>query len=150
MAPTSPQERFDQAKKHAALLRALLSHPAMVYKPDGSPDRTKIHPTLFNVTDFEMSTYTKYILPLLPENAHENCHALSFQPGGPKGPENMDKLADDLYPRMSGGGMRQKWIDATSRGFMISSIILDKNKQMLFGGSFDFGDEVEAAARALT
>lgn len=148
VAPPSPQERFEQAKKHAALLRALLFHPGMSYNSNGSPDKAKIHPTLFNVTDFQMSTYTKYMLPLLPPNASENFKELSFQPNHTT-PDNPDLLADDLYPRMQVGGFMEKWADTITRGAMIASIILDRSKQLIFGGSFDFRNEVETAARAL-
>ncbi|EXJ92309.1 hypothetical protein A1O3_00859 [Capronia epimyces CBS 606.96] len=149
MAPApTPQERFELAKQSAALLRALLSHPGMSFNGDGSPNRAGIHPTLYNVTDFHMSTYTKYILPLLPPNAAENCSALSFQPNA-QITDKTDLLADDLYPRIKSGALREKWSDTLSRNVMIASIILDKNQQVLFGGTFDFGPEVQAAARAL-
>ncbi|EXJ94055.1 hypothetical protein A1O1_02448 [Capronia coronata CBS 617.96] len=150
MAPPPPQERFDLAKKHAALLRAVLSHPTMTYKSNGAPDKANIHPTLFNVTDFQMSTYTKYLLPLLPPNAADNCRELSFQPKNSTITENVDLLAENLYPRMQQGELMEKWTDAITRGMMLSLIILDRSKQVMFGGPFDFGNEVETAARALS
>jgi len=152
MAAPSPQERFDLAEKHAALLRALLSHPAIAVDANGAADRAKTHPTLFNVTDFEVSTYTKFLLPLLPPDAPKHCAALAtpLTGWGPESKENLDLLAPELYPRMRVGGFMEKWEDARGRSAMVSLLILDRSKQGMFGGSFDFGSEVEAAARALT
>ncbi|KAJ9617413.1 hypothetical protein H2204_013835, partial [Knufia peltigerae] len=60
-----------------------------------------------------------------------------------------DQLADDLYPRMKGGRLNNKWSESVGRGVMISGVILTPGQQMMFGGVFAFGPEVEAAARAL-
>jgi len=147
--PPSPQERFDLAAKHATLLRALVSHPGLILKPSGEPDKANIHPTLFNVTDFEMSTYRKYLIPLLPPHATENSPALATQ-AGLEPSENLDMLAGSLYPNMKGAGFINNWHDALTRGIMIASIILEARKQAMFGGPFDFGDEVKTAATALT
>lgn len=108
-------------------------------------------PTLWNVIDFECSTFDKYLVPLLPPDATKNSHALAsawdytdsnFQ-------ENEGLLADNLYPNMQAGGLKDKWQDAVGRQVMIAQIILDKNKHIMFGGSLEFGSEVEEAARAL-
>jgi len=146
--PPSPKERFALAEQHARLLNALHSHPGIATKADGSKevDRARTHPTLYNVMDFVRSTYTKYIVQTLPPDATKNCKALAIQPAQDL-TENKDKLADSLYPSME--GLADKWQDAVTRGVMISMIILDPGRQAMFGGAFDFGSDVKAAAEAL-
>ena len=152
MAPPTPQERFAAAEKHAALLRALLLHPLTKFKGDHFTDPANTPQTLNNVIDFEMSTYTKYIIPLLPPDATKNCRSLAnpWSYNDPEFKEDMAKLVPGLYPKMNTGGLMEKWNNALGRGVMIQMIILDKSKHAMFGGAFDFGQEVEAAAQALT
>ncbi|KAJ9613146.1 hypothetical protein H2200_003087 [Cladophialophora chaetospira] len=148
MAPPTPQERFTEASKHATLVRSLLAHPSMSLTPKGLPDRRNMPATLYNVTDFELNTYKTYVLPLLPPDAEKNSKALAYR--------NVDEvkeiaslLTDDMYPRMNIGGFNEKWMDSIGRTVMITSIILEPNKQIMFGGQQDFGQAVKAAARAL-
>ncbi|KAL6251650.1 hypothetical protein RBB50_001860 [Rhinocladiella similis] len=147
MNPT-PQERFEEASKHARLINALLSLPACRLRPDGKPDKAQTPLTLYWVIDFELNTWNNYILPILPPNATKNSRALAILPGSDF-TEKPSLLADDLYPRMSVGGLNEKWSDSVGRSVMICSIILTPGQQMMFGGVFAFGSEVEAAARAL-
>ncbi|OAL40294.1 hypothetical protein AYO20_00030 [Fonsecaea nubica] len=144
----SPKERFDNACKHAAVLRALLSHPSMNLTPDGLPDHTKTHPTLFFVTDFGLRSYKDYLLPILPPDAEKTSQSLALQ-GVDDVKESPELMSDDMYPRMEVGGFRQKWVDAQGRTMMFKSCILDTSTHHFFGGSFDFGDEVKEKARAL-
>ncbi|OCT44658.1 hypothetical protein CLCR_06399 [Cladophialophora carrionii] len=148
MASPTPQERFTEASKHACLIRALLAHPSMRLNPEGLPDRSNTPSTLYNVADFEISTYKKYLLPILPPDADKNSKALAIAKAD-EVKENASLLTDDMYPRMNVGGFREKWTDAVGRTVMITSIILDARKQILFGGVFDFGEAVKEAARAL-
>ncbi|KIW63943.1 hypothetical protein PV04_08905 [Phialophora macrospora] len=148
MAPPTPQERFTQASKHASLIRALLAHPSMRLTPGGLPDRSNTPPTLYNVTDFELSTYKNYLLPILPPDADKNSKALAIA-NADDVKENASLISDDKYPRMSVGGLNEKWRDAAGRTVMITSIILDVRKQILFGGGFDFGEDVKQATRVL-
>ncbi|KIW13160.1 hypothetical protein PV08_08347 [Exophiala spinifera] len=145
MNPT-PEERFEEASKHARLINALLSHPACRLMPDGRPHKTQTPLTLYWVIDFELNTWNNYVLPLLPHNAAKNSRALAILPGSDF-TERPHLLADDLYPRMSVGGLNEKWSDSVGRSVMITSIILTPGQQMMFGGLFPFGPEVEAAAR---
>ncbi|KIW97968.1 uncharacterized protein Z519_01552 [Cladophialophora bantiana CBS 173.52] len=146
--PPSPGERFEIASQHAALIRALLSHPAMNLTPAGLPDRTKTHPTLYNVTDFELRTYKEYLLPILPPDAEKISPALALSQAE-EVKENPDLMSDDMYPRMNVGGFGEKWRDAIGRTVMITDIILNTSRQILFGGTFDFGNEVKEKARVL-
>lgn len=144
----TPQERFEYASQNAALIRALLSHPSIRLDANGLPSRSGTHPTLYNVTDFQLNTYKNYLLPLLPPDAAKNSRALSSDPKA-EITERTEMLADELYPRMQVGGFLEKWRDAIGRGVMISSIILNPGQQVMFGGAFEFGDEVKEAARAM-
>ncbi|KIW82063.1 hypothetical protein Z517_05090 [Fonsecaea pedrosoi CBS 271.37] len=144
----SPKERFDYACKHAAVLRALLSHPAMHLTPEGLPDRVKTPPTLFFVTDFGLRTYNDYLLPILPPDAEKTSQSLALQ-AVDEVKESPELMSDDMYPRMEVGGFRQKWVDAQGRTMMFKSCILNTARHQFFGGSFDFGDEVNEKARAL-
>jgi hypothetical protein len=116
--------------------------------PGGLPDRSNIPPTLYNVTDFELTTYKNYLLPILPPDADKNSKALAIA-NADDVKENASLISDDMYPRMTVGGFNEKWRDATARAMMITSIILEARKQILFGGVFDFGEDVKQAARAL-
>ncbi|KIX92893.1 uncharacterized protein Z520_11369 [Fonsecaea multimorphosa CBS 102226] len=148
-ASPSPKERFDKASQHAALLRALLSHPSMNLTPDGLPDRAKTPATLFNVADFELRTYKDYLLPILPPDADKVSQALAIQRVEDV-KENPQLMSDDMYPRMSVGGFKGKWVDTMGRTMILKDIILNTSRQVMFGGVFDFGDEVKEKARALT
>lgn len=149
----TPKERFEAASKHAALLRALYNHPKTVVAKSqrAQADRSKMPATLWNVLDFEVSTFEKYLVPLLPPNATKNSRALAdaWDYADPNFKENDAALADGLYPKVQSAAMKEKWSDAIGRSVMLTSIILDKPKQILFGGPFDFGPEVEEAARAI-
>lgn len=57
-------------------------------------------------------------------------------------------MEDSKYPRMNTGGLKEKWKDSVGRGVMITNIILNPGQQMMFGGAFDFGSDVEAVARS--
>ncbi|EXJ55438.1 hypothetical protein A1O7_08365 [Cladophialophora yegresii CBS 114405] len=137
MSPT-PQERFTEASKHATLIRALLAHPSMRLNCEGLPDRSDTPATLYNVADFELSTYKKYLLPILPPDADKNSKALAISKAD-KVKENPSLLTDDMYPRMNVGGFIEKWQDAIGRTVMITSIILEPRKQILFGGFLTLG-----------
>jgi len=152
MAPPTPQERLAVAEKHAALVRALILHPGTKFKGDKVTDPASTNPTLYNVIDFAMSTYIKYLLPVLPVNATKNCRALAnpWSYDDPEFKEDLDQMAPSLYPDMKTAGLMEKWNDALGRGTLIQMIILDKSKHAMFGGAFDFGEAVEAAAKALT
>ncbi|KEF52926.1 uncharacterized protein A1O9_10832, partial [Exophiala aquamarina CBS 119918] len=149
----TPKERFEAASKHAALLRALYNHPKTVVAKSkrALADRSKMPATLWNVLDFEVSTFEQYLVPLLPPSATKNSKALAdaWDYTDPNFKEDEAALADDLYPKMQSAALKEKWSDAAGRTVMITSIILDKPRQILFGGPLDFGPEVEEAARAL-
>lgn len=103
---TTPQERFELASKHATLIRALYAHPEMKLTPEGTPDRSKIPATLFNVTDFLLNTYNNYLRPLLPPDAPKNSKALAIT-NVDDVKENGGLMKDDLYPRMNVGTLRK-------------------------------------------
>lgn len=148
MASATPRARFEVTSKHVTLLRALYAHPEMKLTPEGTPDRSKIPATLFNVTDFELSTYNNYLCPLLPPDAPKNSKALAItNVDGVK--ENGDLMKDDMYPRMNDGSSAEKWTDSVGRTVMITQIILTPMMHAMFGGPFTFSEEVKRAARAL-
>ena len=149
----SPQERFATASQHTALLRALYSHSQTVVDKAqrANADRSRMPSTLWNVLDFEHSTFTKYLVPLLPPNATKHSRALAepWDYEDPNFKENQELVSDDLYPRMQAGGLEEKWQDALGRQILIANIILDRTKHIMFGGPFEFGTAFEEAARNL-
>ncbi|KAK5053836.1 hypothetical protein LTR84_001798 [Exophiala bonariae] len=148
MTSTS-KARFEQASKHAVLLNALLSHPACKLQANGRPDKNSTPITLYWVIDFELNTWNNYVLAYLPPDAPKHSRGLAIQPGSDF-TESPALVEDSKYPRMTGAALKEKWTDSIGRGVMISNIILTPGQQMMFGGTFDFGSEVEAAARAIT
>ena len=86
---------------------------------ESAPDRSPR--LLWFVADFVRRTCLEYIAPLCP--SREN---------GP-------------WP----GSDPEKYNDALGRSWLIAGIILDKQKQVMFGGEFDFGPEVRDLARFL-
>lgn len=63
--------------------------------------------------------------------------------------EKPDKMADNLYPRMQGRGLMEKWGDVVTRGVMLQMIITNRAQQAMVGGPFDFSSEVQTAASAM-
>jgi hypothetical protein len=152
--PSNPtnEEVFSLAKRIAALLRALLCHPSTTFVGDMITDPTSTPPTLFNVTDFVRRTYVENILLCLPPNATKTCKALAnpwaYQDLDWK--DNDENVVPGDYPTIKGNAeLEEKWRDACSRSIMIGMIIGDPRKQVMFGGSFDFGQEVYNCAEEL-
>lgn len=142
--PTT-EDVLSLAKRVAALLRALLCHPSAAFVGDMITNPTSTPPTLFNVTGFVRRTYVEYILPCLPPNATKTCKALA----NPWAYQDLDWKDDDEnsvpgeYPTIKGNAeLEEKWRDAYSRSIMIAMIIADPGRQAMFGGSFDFGEDV--------
>lgn len=149
--PPSTSEIFSLATKHNTLARALLLHPSAGHEGDHIvPSKTP--PTLYNTIDFEMTTYTQYLIPLLPPKATKNCRVLAnpWSYNDPDFKEDLDKPKPECYPSLRDNGeLLGKYTDAISRGMMIAMVILDRSKHVMFGGPFEFGEEVEEAARGL-
>ncbi|KAL9621464.1 MAG: hypothetical protein Q9160_004107 [Pyrenula sp. 1 TL-2023] len=147
----SPEERYALAVKHAALTRNLILHPSTAFRGDKITDPANTPPILAYVTDFQMTTYRKPLIPVLPPDATQTCRALAYPWNytDPDFMENMDMLKPEHYPSMEDEDLMEKWTDARMRGPFCAILILDKEKQEIFDGPFDFGEDVENAARAL-
>lgn len=145
---SSPKARFEEAAKHARLLNALLSQPSCRLQANGKPNKSSTPITLYWVVDFALNTWHNYVLAYLPPDAPKHSRELAIQPGDDFA-ENPALVEDSKYPRMTGAALKEKWTDSIGRGIMISNIILTPGKQMMFGGTFDFGSDVEAAAKVI-
>ncbi|KAL9618069.1 MAG: hypothetical protein Q9160_007198 [Pyrenula sp. 1 TL-2023] len=129
-------------------------HPSVAFLPGDDKDinSAETPSTLYNTLDFQMTTYTSYVLPLLPPNATKNWRALAnpWSYNDPEFTEDLDKLKPECYPRLQGNEeLMENYGDAISRGMIIAMVILDRSKHMMFGEPFEFGEEVESAARGL-
>lgn len=168
----TPAQVYELAVDYAALLRALFYHPefkflepptAQISKID--PDKT--NPALFWVTDFVQNTYVNNVIPFLPQGSTRKCREIS-NPWAYADPTYNWELTWDSeagalkdasgssvsFPKLSQASVREKMEDLVGRGFMTRKLILDNQTdvkaQLLMGGqSFEFGDEVKAAARKI-
>ena len=169
--PPTPVEAFEQAEKHAALLRHLYNHSEYKYLEPPTATICKIDPTtkqtLFWATDFVQKTYVEYVLPFLPEGVSRKCKALG-NPWAYADPNYQWEWEWDAesgafkdsagnlvkLPKVPKGRATQLVKDIISRGFMTKKIILenesDAKVRMMFGGeAFDFGEDDKQAARNL-
>ncbi|KAI1413301.1 hypothetical protein F5Y13DRAFT_28599 [Hypoxylon sp. FL1857] len=162
----TPAEAFDQAAKHAALLRGLFLHPQYKYAQPPTADFIKPNALqtpkgLFFLADFVQRTYIEYVIPFLPAGATRKCKAIAnpwaWSDPNYKWEWEWDAGTSTLkdadgnvkeFPKLSEKDAFQKQSDILSRGFMTRKIILEnstdpKARLMAGGEPFDFGEEVE-------
>ncbi|KAI1139098.1 hypothetical protein F5Y05DRAFT_412201 [Hypoxylon sp. FL0543] len=162
----TPAEAFEQARKHAALLRGLFLHPRYKYAQPPTadfikPDVDQTPMALFFVADFVQNTYINYVIPFLPAGATRKCKDIA-NPWAWSDPDYKYEWEWDAetatlkdkdgnvqeFPKLPERDALQKVKDIMSRGFMTRKIILengtDPKARLLAGGqTFDFGPEVE-------
>ncbi|KAI1269562.1 hypothetical protein F5Y18DRAFT_103271 [Xylariaceae sp. FL1019] len=171
MGQPTPARAFELGVNHATLLRHLYNHPEFVFKEPPTAEIRKLDartpPGLFFITDFVENTYTKYVMQFLPQGASRKCKELG-NPWAYKDPDykwewswdaetSTMKDADGneiAFPQLPDEQAKETDADVFSRGFMTKKIILEnrtdpKATALLGGRSIDFGEEAEAAARAL-
>ena len=110
---------------------------------------TKSPTTARNVFGFVKNTWTEYFAHILPGSVKAELMKLGeadnvkfwesavVETGFTK-TENWPRLKKEMYG------------DALGRNYMIGDIVLSKQKQMMFGGEWAFGEEAKAVARRVT
>lgn len=111
---------------------ACTSHP--LYSSDEEALH-RTHPTLWNVIDFQRRTWTHYVNCLISPKAGVELRGAT-EPDAP-----------DVWPPFD----QEAYCDMITANMTTAMVVLDRGgHQALFGGRFDFGQEVKNVARAIT
>lgn len=101
--------------------------------------------TLRNCFDFARNTWDTYWRKLLPGTVANEIRSGGDQEKMAFFAARDPSLASDAWPRFN----RETYTDAVSRNFLIAKIILTPDRHGMYGGRYDFSEEVKNAARAI-
>ncbi|KAI1487812.1 hypothetical protein F5X96DRAFT_124553 [Biscogniauxia mediterranea] len=169
----TPAQVYASAVAHAALLRAIFNHPEFKYLEPPTAlickmDTARTPAPLLWVADFVQKTYIGYVVPFLPAGATRKCRDIAnpwayadpaarweytWDPAGDGALKDADGNVVP-FPRLPEAQAFDKLSDTVGRDFMAKKLILEngtdvKARLMLGGQTFDFGEEVRAAAAKL-
>ncbi|KAI0599202.1 hypothetical protein F4775DRAFT_591651 [Biscogniauxia sp. FL1348] len=168
----TPAQAYASAVAHAALVRAVFNHPEFKYLEPPTAmicklDTARTPRPLLWVADFVQTTYVNCVVPFLPAGATRKCRDIA-NPWAHADPDARWEYAWDAaaaalkdaqghpvaFPRLPEPEAVEKISDTVGRDFMAKKLILEngtdmKARLMLGGETFDFGEEVRAAAAKL-
>ncbi|KAI1427943.1 hypothetical protein F5Y12DRAFT_734360 [Xylaria sp. FL1777] len=168
----TPAQAYELAVIYSTILRHVFTHPDFHYLEPPTATSSKIDHGrtprgLFFTADFLQNTYTKNVLPFLPQNATLKCKGLAnpwayadvnyqWEWAWDAGASAMKDTNGTVieFPKLPSSQCTEYMTDLMGRNFFAKKLVLengtDLKARMLIGGqTIDFGEDARAAVRKL-